>query len=117
LTGLAEAVRPGERFLLDGHYTVLRRDNTIQPIPLETFKSIAPKHLILLLDSPAAISDRLRSRGTSGFDVPLISKHQEAEQAHATHISVNLGIPLTEVNLAVSGDLESALNKYRAENL
>ena len=118
LIGLSDILVSGKRYLLDGHFTLMSPDNKTRPIPLETFRGIGPKALILLSDEHGAIAIRLLARGGAKFDASLIAEMQEAEISHAKKVAADLNKPLQKIHLSGEefeirfADLLGALRKW-----
>ena len=93
---LVEAVKGivslNEKFLMDGHFTLLDSKKAVQPIPLSTFASIMPGALIVLIDDPAAIQGRLLSRDHTDYDLKLLEAMQTQEVKHAEYVGIKLNI-------------------------
>src|SRR5690606_12889108 len=49
IIGLQQTIKDNQHYLLDGHYCLLNAKSEIVRVPLETFKQINPKLLILIL--------------------------------------------------------------------
>lgn len=84
----------GEEFILDGHFCLLDEDGIITRIPMETYMSLKPDTMILLMEIPKVIAERRFQRDGIRQDESEISAFQEAERAYAVKVAENLNIPL-----------------------
>lgn len=80
--------------LLDGHFCLLDKELKIQPIPLSTFKHIAPKAVVVVTDEAEIIVERLQKRDSKSYDLALIKRFQEYEIDYAGQVCKNLNVPL-----------------------
>ena len=81
----------------------------IQDIPLKTFEAISPCAIILLIDSPEAIADRLSNRDSLIHSIELITELQAQERERASLISQSLKIPISVIEVTAS--LEASIEK------
>ncbi len=95
--------------LLDGHFCLLNAASSIQDVPLETFRAISPYAIILLIDNPETIAERLSNRDICVHSVELISELQSREIARANLISQFLKVPI--IKIEVTEALEESLKK------
>jgi adenylate kinase len=85
------------QFLLDGHFCVFDTSDSIQRVPLQTFKTLAPVGVILLFDEVKRIQERLEKRERRKFSLELLESLQQAELEHADKVCKVLNIPLCSV--------------------
>lgn len=95
IIGLTNTVQKDKSYLLDGHYCLLNSENEIVNIPLDTFKSINPISLNIILGDINEINDRLEKRDNRPYDQDLLTRMQESELNYARHLSKTLGVTLT----------------------
>lgn len=84
--------------LLDGHYTVVEKEDRVCAVAVEIFRALSPAVLLLVEAEPNVVARRLRERDHRTYELALIEKHGRAERAHANHISEMLRIPLMVVS-------------------
>lgn len=94
IIGLQIAVKENKYYLLDGHYCLLNTESEIIRVPLETFKQINPKKLILILDNVSEIKKRLETRDNRLYDIGLLTSLQNEELAYAKELSQALRVDL-----------------------
>jgi adenylate kinase len=95
LLGAVGHVRPAiPAMLLDGHFTLIRSDSEVEPIPLEVFQVLCPSALLLLAVDPMVARQRLLERDGKDYDLGLLREHDRAERIHARAVSDALGVPL-----------------------
>lgn len=80
--------------LLDGHFCLLDASGDIQEIPPTTFEQIAPRAMLVLIDEPEMIAERLANRDGSFIKVDFISEFQKRELDHAAKVCHAFNIPL-----------------------
>ncbi|MDO5638220.1 MAG: hypothetical protein Q4G18_13380, partial [Myroides sp.] len=87
-------IQNNKRYLLDGHYCLLNKDNEVENIPLETFKQIRPIAFVLILGDIKEIKKRLKTRDNKPYKYELLERLQNSELAYAKVLSEVLNIPL-----------------------
>ena len=110
ISGLANIVKDGKQYLLDGHYCLLGQDNEIKSIPLETFKLINPLCLNLILGDISVIKKRIEERDNKIYDYSLLENLQFEELHHAKFLSRTLGITL---NIGTTNDYSEMLTSLQ----
>lgn len=95
-------------FLLDGHFCLLNKSTSVQPVPLDTFKQINPKAVIVLVDVPEAIMERIQKRDNISYDRNFINNFQSREINHARSICNTLNLPILVHGL--TDDFDKALD-------
>jgi adenylate kinase len=95
--------------LLDGHFCLLNAASSIEDVPLKTFEAISPYAIILLIDSPETIVERLSNRDSLVHSIELISELQSQEIARASFISQSLKVPISIIEVTES--LEESIKK------
>ncbi|PJJ07564.1 adenylate kinase [Flavobacterium sp. 1] len=95
---LNKIVEENKTYLLDGHYCLLNNHGKPEKIPIQTFKDINPKKLILVIANPETIKKRLEKRDAKTYDIDIIEEFQNLEINFATDISEILEIPLHIIN-------------------
>lgn len=100
-------------YLLDGHFCLLSKNGEITKIPDSTYEGINPCAIILLVDRPENIYDRLSKRDNATYDLALLRSFQEQEIDYAKHVSNKLSIPYRMYN---SSQTKSEIY-YFVENL
>ena len=84
--------------VLDGHFCIQNKNKEIENIPLETFRRIFPKSIILLTLEPEIISQRILKRDGIFKSPSFIKDFQEKEVNRAVFISNTLPTSLIELN-------------------
>uniref|UniRef100_F4C8X2 Adenylate kinase n=1 Tax=Sphingobacterium sp. (strain 21) TaxID=743722 RepID=F4C8X2_SPHS2 len=116
IIGLQQAVKDNKHYLLDGHYCLLNNGSEVTHVPLETFKQINPKLLILILGDISEIKDKLEVRDHKRYDVGLLKSLQNEELTYAKHLSKSLGIDLLIGNKDEYSVIMNSLPKFLGEN-
>ncbi|NLK94698.1 MAG: AAA family ATPase [Clostridiales bacterium] len=84
--------------LLDGHFCLINRDGAIEKIPIQTFESLGIVHIILLVDNPYKISQRLKDRDYEIYTTEFIDNFQKYEIEYAKIVAKEIGIKLDIVD-------------------
>jgi len=87
-----------EKFILDGHFTLQKENCEIVKVPLRTFEQLSPDLMILLLDDPVKIQQRINIRNDIFFEQEFLRNMQEAELRYSQELSNHLNIPLICLN-------------------
>ncbi len=95
--------------LLDGHFCLLNVTSDVRDVPLETFRAISPHAIILLIDKPEAISERLSKRDSHLHSTEMILALQSREIARANFVSRSLEVPISVIEVAEA--LEESIKK------
>jgi adenylate kinase len=111
IIGLTNTVQKNKSYLLDGHYCLLNTENEIVNIPLDTFKSINPISLNIVLGDINEIKDRLEKRDNRPYEQELLTRMQESELNYARHLSKTLGVTLTIGTQKDFSELLTSLHK------
>lgn len=98
ITNLRKIIKDDERYLLDGHYCLLNKDNEPEKVPIQTFIDINPSKLIIVYADPWLIKERLEKRDSKTYDIDLIRKFQELELEYAEEIKKLLNVELLGFN-------------------
>lgn len=80
-------------YFLDGHFCLLNKHNEITQVPYSTYEGIAPSAILILVDNPESIRERLSSRDHIKYDLDLLRSFQEQEIIYATYVGSKLRIP------------------------
>lgn len=98
IINLKSIIQPNHRYLLDGHYCLLNKNEIPQKIPFSIFENISPLKLILVIAAPEIIKERLKERDSKEYTKELIIKFQQMEVAYAKELESQLKIPLLTIN-------------------
>lgn len=93
---LIEAVKQlqeNRTYLLDGHFCLLDKEGIVTKIPINTFKILAPKSIIIVVNSVEQIAKYLMNRDKSSYDLKFLENFQKRELEYAIEISQLLNIP------------------------
>lgn len=99
IENLKKIVIPQKRYLLDGHFCLFKKDNSIERIALEIFQEIDPLAVILIKEKPNTICDRLQKRDGKIYSISQIETMQIEEIESAKELSACLGIQLLEISI------------------
>jgi len=114
LLALDEKRKSNKMILLDGHFTLLTKDNKIEPIDIEVFKRINPQFILVLQEKPEIIQARLKQRDRLSFDLNTIDQHQKLEILQAKLIANSLNISC--INISSDGNELDNIKKILAPN-
>lgn len=98
----------GDNFILDGHFCLLNASGKITRIPNDTFMSLKPEAIILLMEKSKVIAARRKER--DGIDVAIqnIEDFQQEECTYAKEVAADIGAKLFISGGA--GDLAKAID-------
>jgi adenylate kinase len=102
LTALQRHNLVSQDFLLDGHFCLLNKEGEVTKIPEETFKMLSPSSVIILIDSPDKIAERIFQRDKVKYDIEFIAYFQKEEIDYAQKITAKMEIPIHIINSAES---------------
>lgn len=100
LTNLPYFIDIDKEYLLDGHFCLLTKQNTIERVPIDVFEAINPDMILLLEESPEIISQRLADRDSAKYSIDLITAFLREERKYAQETADTLGIPIVFCNNA-----------------
>lgn len=83
-----------EIVFLDGHFTLLNQEGDIIKLPFSTFDGINLNKIILKIEEPKVIQERLENRDHKEWDVKLITDFQNSEIERAQEFSKLKNIPI-----------------------
>nr|WP_240473361.1 ATP-binding protein [Salsuginibacillus kocurii] len=80
-------------FILDGHFCVLDKNENPLELPIDTYKVLKPKAILVLYDDPEIILSNLVKRDKHKFELSTLQNLQTKELEHALSVSRYLNIP------------------------
>ncbi|PSL01228.1 ATP-binding protein [Cecembia rubra] len=93
ITNLQQIVTENERYVLDGHYCLLNKDNVPEKIDFDTFRALNPFAFIIVVDDVQEIKKRLENRDNREYDFDLLLKFQELELEYSIELAEQLNKP------------------------
>lgn len=81
-------------FILDGHTSLINKENIIESINIDIFRKINIIGIVSIYDDVNIISERLYKRDNINFDKILLDNLQKSELLNTKKLSEELGIPL-----------------------
>lgn len=109
---LGKIVKEDKKYLLDGHYCLINKQNEVERISLETFVKLNPISFILKIDEPTEIKKRLELRDSKKYDLDFLIHFQNEEIQYAKFLAEYLKKPIFILNK----DFEKLLNQIKNEN-
>lgn len=97
------------KLILDGHFSLLNKNQEVEKIPFEIFKELPISFITVIEADPCVIKDRLEKRDRRKWDVILLDKFQKVEISYAKEIAVKLKIDFV---LLKSDDYEFFIKNY-----
>jgi adenylate kinase len=107
---LYSVVKIGNKYLLDGHFTLFNVEQKVTRIPKEIFDELNPFSLNLIIDSVAKIKARLEERDNRFYHADLLDGLQNDDIVYANELSELLGVKL---NIGRPEDLSQILNSLK----
>lgn len=94
LQAVNELKGSGQNFILGGHFCLLNATGDITRIPCDTFTSLKPGAIILLMEKSKVIVARRKER--DGIEAPVqeIEAFQQEEYAYAKEVAADIGARL-----------------------
>lgn len=83
-----------QNFILDGHFCLLNATGEITRISYDTFTSLRPEAIILLMEKSEIIAARRKDRDGVETSVQSIEKFQQEECAYAKEVAADIGAKL-----------------------
>lgn len=84
----------GDEFILDGHFCLLDGKGCISRVPINTYISLKPDSIVLLLEQSSVIATRRSQRDGIIVKEADIESFQRKEKIYAEEIAKKLGVPL-----------------------
>jgi len=94
INGLKGIILSNKRYILDGHFCLFNKDGIATKIPLETFLSINPITLTIIIGDIEEITLGLASRDKRDYSQESLKYMQDLEETYADNISNALNTPL-----------------------
>lgn len=79
IENLKNIVNPKKKYLLDGHFCLLKKDNSIERVPLKVFQQINPLAVIIVKEKSEVIRERLQKRDGRTYNISQIEMMQKEE--------------------------------------
>jgi len=105
------------RLVLDGHFSLINKNEEIEPIGVDVFRLINPDMLILIKGSPEKICNRLKGRDNKEWSLSFLKQFQTIEEQHAIHVAESIGVPLKIFNDGDGGSVVArSVDRYFSKN-
>jgi len=109
ITNLQQIVNENERYVLDGHYCLLNKDNVPEKIDFATFRTLNPFAFITVIDDVQEIKRRLENRDNREYNFDLLLKFQELEVEYSKELAEQLNIPQLTIKSLEINNLKTFL--------
>jgi adenylate kinase len=109
ITNLQHIVKENERYVLDGHYCLLNKNNVPEKIDFDTFRTLDPFAFIIVVDDVQEIKRRLESRDNREYDFDLLLKFQELETQYSKELAAQLYKPHMTLKLNETNNFKKFL--------
>lgn len=107
---------PEKEFILDGHFCLLNSSGEVERIPLDTFKQLPIKAIMVVYDDVSKIVARLNARDGIKHNEATFEKFQNEELSYAKEIAELLCVPFTGINCeSYIEDAVKQINKWLAK--
>lgn len=87
-------------YLLDGHFCLIDKNNSIQKVPVEVFESLAIRGIIIISEQEHKILKRLKVRDNEDYSLDYIKEFQEKEIYYAKQIARQIKVPIKIINIS-----------------
>ena len=98
LRNLPYFIDQDKNYILDGHFCLLTENGGIERVPIEVFETMSPLMIVVLIEEPNVICQRLNQRDSHNYSLELITEFQRKEIIYAKEVADTLGVPLEECN-------------------
>lgn len=103
-------------FILDGHFCLVDKSNSIKTICESTFITMHPSLIINIIADPKIVVDRLIKRGDKSFSIDFIKNFMDAETARANYIASLIDIPIyTQATIEDTSQAINTVKKHLSE--
>lgn len=100
-----------DKYILDGHSSLIKKDGQISKVPLQTFKELNLNIIIQLFEDTSTIQERLQQRDNKEYTIALLDELQNTDIQHSKYISRELKIPLILHKASEQFNLKSLLKE------
>lgn len=105
-----------KELILDGHFCLLNSSGEVERIPLDTFKQLPIKAIMVIYDDVSKIVVRLNARDGIKHNEETFEKFQNEELSYANEIAELLCVPFTSINCeSYIEDAVKQINKWLAK--
>lgn len=98
LDAVNKYINKNESALLDGHFTLINKDNSFEFVPIDVFRELKLSAVAVIVDEPIEIINRLKHRDSTNYKVDYIREFQEKEINRAIEVCSTLNIELKIIN-------------------
>lgn len=102
-------------FIMDGHFAVLNSERMPTPIDLSVFQDLGISGVIVVVDNPSEISNRIENRDRRYVSARDVAKLQRLERKRGEEVAQALNIPFATVTSGDKLGFESAINVLRVK--
>ena len=93
LAGLERECKPGGRYVLDGHFTLLDADNNVSRVDQSIFQAIAPESILIKTEHASVVNERLQQRDGKVYPLALIEQMLLEEATYSEELARFLNVP------------------------
>lgn len=97
---------------LDGHFALLNEQGEVVAIDTTFFDQLSLSAIVVVVDEPKKIDERLLQRDGRCYGVDRLSKMQEVELQQAEKVALALDVPLLIIDFRTGEDPSSSLAKF-----
>lgn len=101
INGLKSLIKKDKQYMLDGHFCLLNSNGIPCKIDEDTFDSINPKIISIVIDDIGKIVDRLDKRDNKKYDIKILDELQKMEIEYAKYLSKKYSIPYIEIKTMI----------------
>lgn len=98
--------------VLDGHFALLNQQGEIVAIDTTVFGQLSLSAIVVIVDDPIKIDDRLLKRDGKGYGADRLLKMQEIELQQAKEVAQMLDVPLLTIDFRDVGDSASIFARF-----
>lgn len=102
-----------KEYILDGHFCLLNSAGEVERIPLDTYKQLHIKAIMVIYDDVSKIVARLNARDGIKHNVATFEIFQNEELSYAKEVAELLCVPFTGINCeSYIEDAVKQINKW-----
>mgnify|MGYP001308216371 CR=1 FL=1 len=113
LAGLERECKPGGRYLLDGHFTLLDAENNVSRVDQAIFQAIAPEAILIKTENAEIVHERLQQRDGKIYPIALIEGMLAEEATYSEELARHLNLPYLVIAPGQEAECITAISTWK----
>lgn len=113
---LKSIIQPHIKYILDGHFCLLKNGSSIEKISLSIFQDINPVAIAILSEDIKTICKRLEKRDDNKYSADLLDEMHKIEMEHGSWVANKLNIPFFSIQNTGSNEFKEYLDGFTCTN-